>query len=147
MKNLMKWQLEEGVDFLSKSSARKVSKVMVSPDVEDSFVKFLVKNEIKHEMTVNNVGRSLQQLNMRNLKAKEKFSESNEPNFDLYWSFEEMEAYSIRLAQQYPSLVNRDVIGKSIEGRNIFGMRISSGSEFGKKPIIFIGLLFTLNYK
>jgi len=35
--------------------------------------------------------------------------------------------------------VTRDIIGQSIEGRNIIGLRISSGGGvFGSKPIIFI---------
>lgn len=34
--------------------------------------------------------------------------------------------------------MKRDVFGKSVKCRDIFGLRISSGSEFGKKPITFI---------
>ena len=137
----MSWEFQEGIDFWSKGGPGRPSKIMVSPEIEDSFMDFLVRNGIGYEMFLDDVESSLQRDRLARIKSRGKrkaMSADNEPNFELFWNFEEMEAYTIQLAQQNPTLVTRDLIGKSIEGRDIFGMRISSGSEFGVKPIIFI---------
>lgn len=141
VKALMKWQFEAGIDFWTTGGANRPSRVMVSPQVENSFIDFLNSAEIEHILSVKNVELTLQADKAARLMARSKRSVSSadsEPNFELFWSFEEMEAFTIQLAQNYPNLVKRDVIGKSVEGRDIFGLRISSGAEFGKKPIIFI---------
>lgn len=138
IKELMEWQFEEGVDFWSTG---RTSRIMIAPEVEKSFMNFLNSNQIQHKLAINDVETSLKADKAARLmnRSKRSFRKAdNEPNFELYWSFEEMEAFSIQLAQQYPNLVKRDIIGKSIEGRDIFGLRVSSGLEFGKKPIIFI---------
>lgn len=111
---------------------------MVSPAVEESFLNFLSENEIKHKVHIEDVASVLRDEKSTRLRSRRKRSVDDVPNFELYWTFEEMEAYSIKLAQLYPNLVSRDVIGQSIEGRDIFALRVSSGSEFGKKPIIFL---------
>ena len=137
----MNWQFEAGIDFWTTGGAERTSRVMVSPQVENSFVDFLKSAKIEHKLAVNNVGMTLQADKAARLMMRSKrsvLSADSEPNFELFWSFEEMEAFTIQLAQNYPNLVKRDIIGKSVEGRDIFGLRISSGSEFGKKPIIFI---------
>lgn len=137
----MSWQFQVGIDFWTTGGAIGASRVMVSPEADESFMSFLKTNDIQHELFLEDVEPSLQEARMSRVQSRVKrsaFSANNEPNFELYWSFQEMETFTIRLAQQYPDLVKRDVIGKSFEGRDIFGLRISSGSEFGKKPIIFI---------
>lgn len=133
LKDLSRWQFQVGIDFLTRTGADSVA-----PAVEPSFVKYLTDQQVHHNVTVDNVEPTLQKDKIRSRQKRSVFAEG-EPNFELYWTFEEMEAYSIKIAQQHPDLVKRDVIGKSIEGRDIFGLRISSGTEeFGKKPIIFI---------
>lgn len=141
MDELAAWEFKQGVDFWVRRGADEPSRIMVSPDVEDSFLEFLKYRQIENELIVADVESTLQADKNERLMARTKrsvFSSDGSPDFTLYMSYEEMESYTVRLAQQYPNLVKRDVIGKSIEGRDIFGMRVSSGSEFGKKPIIFI---------
>lgn len=141
--DLVKWEFQAGVEFLLTSRAGRASKILVAPETEDSFLDFLKTSDIPHVLTVNDVEPVLQKnrdaANKLRAKRNALFDNFN-PNFEHYWTFEEIEAYSVLIAQQYPSLVKRDVIGKSVEGRDIFGLRISSASdmEFGKKPIIFI---------
>ena len=138
---LMEWEFQEGIDFWSKGRPGRPSKIMVSPEIEDSFMDFLVRNEIGFEMFLEDVESSLQRDRLARIKSRGKrkaMSANNEPNFELFWTFEEMEAYTTQLAQQHPQYVTRDIIGRSIEGRDIIGMRISSGTVFGAKPIIFI---------
>lgn len=140
IKTFMNWRYEAEVDFWTTGGAGRSSNVIVSPQIKNKFMNFLETNKIKYELIVKNVEESLkaEKIARFNLMEKRGKLASSEPNFELYWSNEQMEAYTIRLAQQFPSLVKRDVIGKSIEGRDISALRISSGSEFGKKPIIFI---------
>lgn len=137
----MEWQDQVGIDFWLTGRAGRESKIMVSPEINDSFVSFLEGANIQYELFISDVEVTLQRDKDLRTKSRAKRTvkaADNEPNFEVYWTFEEMEDYSIRLAEQYPNLVKRDVIGKSIEGRDIFGLRVSTGSVFGEKPIIFI---------
>lgn len=127
--------------------AGRASKIMVSPEVQSSFVDFLNQNQIQFELSIDNLQSVFDQEKETRLHSRRKRSALiddptaallDDYTFELYWTYEEMEAFSIELAEQYPNLVTRDVIGQSIEGRDIFGMRVSSGTNFGDKPIIFI---------
>ncbi|CRL08319.1 CLUMA_CG021383, isoform A [Clunio marinus] len=137
---LVKWEYKADIDFLTKKGSGKPWRIMVSPHIEDSFLDFLSSNEIQHKLILDNVESSIQEE--RNLRKRSKRNVLSDgirnPNFELYWSFEEMETYTLTLAQLHPNLVKREIIGKSIEGRDIIGLRISSALEFGKNPIIFI---------
>lgn len=137
---LLNWEYQTGVDFWTKPVAGRASKIMLSPDVQEPFLNFLVRNQIEHKLSVDNVQSILhQEKEKRQHSRKKRSALSSGPNFDLFWSYEEMETFSIQLERQHPNLVKRDVIGKTIEGRDIFGMRVSSSSShFGEKPIIFI---------
>jgi Zinc carboxypeptidase/Carboxypeptidase activation peptide len=137
----MTWQFEVGVDFWTTGGAGRVSRVMVSPEVESSFSNFLNSNKIQHKLAISDVESSLQADKAARLLARSKRSvlkADNAPSFEQYLEFGEMLTFTRQLAEDYPNLVKRDVIGYSIEGREIFGMRVSSGADFGKKPIIFI---------
>lgn len=142
IEELMKWQIEAGIDFWTTSGAGRPSRIMVSPDVESSFMDFLTGNKIQHELVIEDAGKSIdrdQKLRLETRAKRSVFNDELEPNFDLYWTFEEMEMYLIRLAAQHPNLVRLDVIGKSYEHRDMYGLRISSTpNDFGRKPIIFI---------
>lgn len=59
------------------------------------------------------------------------------PNFDVYWTNEEIQTYGQRLALTHPHLVRKEVIARTFEGRDVFALQISSGG-FGRKPLIFI---------
>jgi hypothetical protein len=141
VKELMSWQFEIGIDFWTTGGTGRTSRIMVSPEVEKKFVKFLENSGTKHTLTVSDVEMNLKADKVaRELRKKRsvKINSPSEPNFEVYWSFEEMEDFSLYLAQNYPNLVKRDVIGKSVEGRDIFALRVSNGAEFGRKPIVFI---------
>lgn len=115
------------------------SRIMVSPAVENTFIDFLVRNEISFEQSISDVQVLLNKEKEVRLHSRKKRSALIDgPNFELYWSYEEMETFTMQLAQQHPNLVKRDVIGETVQGRKIFGMRVSSSSTFGEKPIIFI---------
>lgn len=137
----MTWEFQAGIDFWSSGGSSHPSKIMVSPEIEDQFINFLTLNDIEHELLIEDVESTLQRdkADRLNHRGKSQALQVGGPNFGLFWTYEEIKAYTIQLAQQYPALVERDVIGKSIEDRDIFGMRISKDLKaFGKNPIIFI---------
>ncbi|KAG5677265.1 hypothetical protein PVAND_007036 [Polypedilum vanderplanki] len=136
--SLMKWEFEAGIDFWSTGEANKPSRVMVSPEIEQLFLQFLNLNDIQHKMTIENVELVLENDKIARLNSRAKRNTFIEPNFRLYWSYNEIENFLQRLANEYPDLVKKDVIGQSIEHRNIHGVRVSRNAEFGKNPIIFI---------
>jgi murein tripeptide amidase MpaA len=134
----MSWQFEVGVDFWTTGGAGRTSRVMVSPEAEKLFVNFLKSTDIEHTLTVSDVESTLAADKAARMMSRLKRKADSGPNFEVFWSFEEMEAFTLQLAQNYPNLVKRDIIGKSSEGRDIFALRVSNSAEFGKKPIIFI---------
>lgn len=139
---LLSWEYKSGIDFWTTGGAGRPSKVMVSPAIEDSFLDFLERNQIQYDLVIKDVQPNLLRDKADRLSVRSKRSvlaDETDPDFGLFWTYEEMRQFTINLQTQYPNLVKRDVIGQSIEGRDIFGLRVSSGSqEFGKKPIIFV---------
>lgn len=141
IRELLKWEAQAGIDFWISAGANEPSRIMVAPEILDAFTKYLESNGVHHELVIDDVESELLKDKRARLNSRAKSSalaDDEYPNFGLYWTFEEMEAFSIQLAEQYPNLVKREIIGKSIENRDIFALKVSSGAEFGKKPIIFI---------
>lgn len=139
--DLMSWEFDEGVDFLGRGSSSKAWRVLVSPELQEVFTNFLQRNEIAYEMTVENMQPLLQKEKSDRINRRAKrsvFADEGVPSFENYLTFEEMEAYTMFLANEYPNLVKRDLLGFTVEGRQMIGVRVSSAAEFGKKPIIFI---------
>ena len=47
--------------------------------------------------------------------------------YDHYWNYAEMEEFLQKMAETYPSLMKLEVLSKTNEGRNIYGVTISEG--------------------
>lgn len=141
LKILMEWEFADGIDFWTYRGVKGASRIMVSPEVENAFETFLLKNKIQHDISVKDVEIELLKDKLEILKGRAKAKAADDvlgSNFGLFWSLAEMEAYTIKLAAEYPSLIKRKLIGKSVENRDIFALEVSSGKEFGKNPIIYI---------
>lgn len=137
--DLMEWEYKVGIDFWTQGGILQPSRIMVSPEIEASFLDFLKYREIAHELAIENVKTSLHNDKIARMKSSmTNLAHTNEANFQVYWSYAEMEAYLQHLADDYPNLVKLETIGKSFEGRNIHGLKISKNTEFGINPIIFI---------
>jgi hypothetical protein len=134
----MEWEFHEGIDFWSSGGIKKPSRVMVAPDVEEIFLHFLNANQIPFELTIENVETVLAEDKIARARSRSKRSAMSEPNFHLFWSYNEIENFLQQLANEHPDLVHKDVIGQSIENRDIHGVRVSRNAEFGKNPIIFV---------
>lgn len=118
---------------------------MVGPEVESDFLKFLIEMSIEHEMIISDVQEMLRKEKQdhdehrRRKRSAIKSNAVEDATFDHFWTFEEIETYAKLLTKTYPNIVKMEIIGKSIENRNIFVLKFSSSSSnFGDKPIVFI---------
>lgn len=135
--DLAEWQIAEGVDFLY--GPGKINRIMVSPEANFIFTDFLKSFNYEYEIVSENVEIGLERDRQERMQRRTKQDNFMEPNFGVYWTAQEMNEYSIYLALHYPELVQRDVIGTSAEGREIFGLRIHrGGGEFGRNPVVFV---------
>lgn len=140
---LLEWRDMEGVDFWRAGAAGHLSKVMIPPYLQEDFENFLEANGIDFKVSVEDVGElekefeadRVRRLRMKKLKSA--IDPSAAPNFDVYWTSEEINTYCLRLAAEYPQLVTREVIARSFDGQDVFALKISRGG-FGGKPIIFM---------
>lgn len=117
---LLQWNSKPGIDFLTFEGELKTSRVMVASEYQTNFENSLIKSEIKFEIEIENVDEILKREKNERMRARARKTQINgKPNFSLYCTFEEMETYLHRLAKLYPTIMKLEVIGHSIERRNI----------------------------
>lgn len=139
----MEWQFEEDVDFWRTGAAGTFSRVMIPPHLQDAFENFLTSNNIDHKMIIEDVGEvekgfeAEQVERLQKKAAKSAIEPLSRPDFSVYWTTDEIDAYCRYLAQTYPQLVTRELLTRSFEGREVFALKISRGG-FGNKPIFFM---------
>ncbi|KAJ8970945.1 hypothetical protein NQ317_008292 [Molorchus minor] len=75
----------------------------------------------------------VQEERRRKLRAR---VELGNVTFTEFMRHEEINAYLLRLAQDYPDIVTAEVIGQSFEGRDLLLVKISNGTD-ANRPIIF----------
>lgn len=112
------------------------SKVLVPPDYQDNFERFLHKFNITYTIAVDNVATVVE---------KERFLQSvsraftRSIKFNQYYRYNEIVDYLNNLAKIYPKLVTVNTIGKSFEGRDIKTITISDGQRSnGTKNTILV---------
>jgi carboxypeptidase A2 len=143
IEELMQWQYEEDVDFWRTGAAGTWSRVMIPPHLQEKFENFLTSNKIEHKVIVEDVGNVEKEFEVERVerlekkKAKSAIENFSRPDFEVYWTTEEMDAYCRYLAETYPQLVQREVLVQSFGGRDVFALKISRGG-FGGKPIFFM---------
>ena len=59
--------------------------------------------------------------------------------YDHYWNYAEMEEFLQKMAETYPSLMKLEVLSKTNEGRNIYGVTISEGLKEDKPAFYMDG--------
>lgn len=139
---LSKWRLLEGVDFWRFRTQGTPSSVMIEPQLLGRFERFLQLTNMTHKVIVEDVEDALEQDRRSRSEYRQTISNASidfttNPNFDIYWSSEQIETYARSLAQRFPNRVQFEVIGRSAEGRILFTLKISNG-PFGARPIIFV---------
>lgn len=140
---LYKWQHREGVDFWRLYAQGLTSSVMIEPELQGEFERFLRYFNIEHKTLVEDVEDALEaDRRSRNDYRQRRYGNvsldfTTDPNFDIYWSSAQMETYARSLASRFPNRVQLEVIGRSAQDRIIYAIKISNG-VFGTKPLIFI---------
>lgn len=139
---LSKWRVLEGVDFWRFRAQGTPSSVMIEPKLLGKFERFLRFTNMTHKVIVEDVEDALEEDRRSRSEYRQTISNASidfttNPNFEIYWSSEQMETYGRSLEARYPHLVHFEVIGRSAEGRIIFTLKISNG-VFGARPIIFV---------
>ncbi|KAJ8950617.1 hypothetical protein NQ318_010816 [Aromia moschata] len=124
---------EEKYDFWSKHRViNRPMDVMVSPNAQAEFEAVLSAHKINYEIIIENVEEKVQQERIRKYSTR---VESGQVTFEEYMRHDEINAYLLRLAEEYSEIVTTELIGKSFEGRDLILIKISSGGA--NKPIIF----------
>ncbi|XP_062541395.1 uncharacterized protein LOC134209422 [Armigeres subalbatus] len=135
---LRRWEDVDGVDFWDRAGRR----VMISPELQNHFEKFLEANKITHELIIDDVEATIDAERKYDQEYRKTKSASGRStvDFDHYWRTQEIYDYLDELAASYPSLVSVEVIGHSYENREIKSITIAStnGQVSGSKPVIFI---------
>lgn len=139
---LSMWQNLEGVDFWRLYAKGIPSSVMIEPKLIGKFERFLQFSNMTNKVIVEDVEDALEQDRQSRSAYRRTFSNASldfttDPNFEIYWSSEQMETYSRNLAARFPNRVQFEVIGRSAEDRILYALKISNG-PFGTKPLIFI---------
>nr|AAT36733.1 carboxypeptidase B [Aedes aegypti] len=135
---LKRWENVEGVDFWDRAGHR----VMIHPELQQTFEKFLVANKIAHEVIIQDVEATIEaerKYDQEYKKSKAALGRST-VDFEHFWRTQEIYDYMDGLAASYPNLVSVEVIGYSRENREIKSITITSsnGQVSGSKPVIFI---------
>ncbi|KAJ8950621.1 hypothetical protein NQ318_010820, partial [Aromia moschata] len=108
--------------------------VMVSPSAQASFESDLKAKSTNYSVLINDVENSIQEEVLRQ-RASPRVARGA-VSFTHYMRYYEMTDYLQSLVQAHPRIASLVNLGKSFEGRDILGVRISSGGS--GKTTIFI---------
>ncbi|KAI8424822.1 hypothetical protein MSG28_006751 [Choristoneura fumiferana] len=105
--------------------------VMTSPADKADLLSFIDKNEMRSEITMNNVQEYVDKQTVK------KYTRSNirTMTWDAYYTQDDINAWLDDLANTYQDIVSEIIGGVSYEGRDIKGIKISHGAG---RRIIFI---------
>ena len=68
-------------------------------------------------------------------------------NYSQYLDFEDIEQWLHYITEKYPALTKLEVIGQSVENRNLYGLTISEGdAETNGRESVFIGRAIDIGY-
>lgn len=109
------------------------------------FVEVMVPQQAQLEREAPELARAIARFPRQELIAADAGARARaiaaDPDLGVYHTLAEVKAELDRVAQQHPSFTRLMVIGKSIEGRDIWALRIGSEPEDGKLPtFLFTGL-------
>lgn len=141
-RELSMWQHIEGVDFWRLYAQGQPSSVMIEPKLIGKFERFLKFTNMTSKVIVKDVEDALELDRKSREEYRRTFSNvslqfTTNPNFDIYWTSDQMETYSRSVASRFPNRVQFEVIGRSAQNRVIYTLKISNG-PFGQKPLIFV---------
>jgi len=109
--------LSDGFSFWKSPSVNKQAELMVAPHKLPEFYELMTKLQVPHKVFIENVQALINQAAPATVSAKFDFKNYHTLN-TIYDNLDE-------LAQQYPNIVKVVVGGKSYEGRQIKGVKVS----------------------
>ncbi|KAJ8950619.1 hypothetical protein NQ318_010818 [Aromia moschata] len=106
--------------------------IMVSPQAQDDFLTLLEAYKID-TVLINDVEEAIEEES-RSQRVSPRLARG-EVSFTEFMRYDDIVAYLERLAEENPSFVTTEVVGRSFEGRDIYLVKISSGGS--NKTTIF----------
>ncbi|XP_001599161.2 carboxypeptidase B-like [Nasonia vitripennis] len=133
------YENEPGFDFLRVARDNRVPvEVLVAPDQLQRFKRDLLANAIDFEVFVEDVSKVIdEELALQKRARMNRAGPRGSISLKAFPKYEEIVAYVDALAKSHSEIVEAFSIGKSFEGRDIVGVKISSGGA-GSKPSLFI---------
>ncbi|XP_066997997.2 carboxypeptidase B [Anabrus simplex] len=120
------------LDFWDSPRVGKPSRILVSPSEYQQVRNVLGSQHIEFDVLVSDLESSLEQEPASQYELR-----NGSISFTKFNRLAEIHAYLDALAEKYPQLVSVSSIGKSLEGRDLKLIKISSGGN-GTRPAIFI---------
>lgn len=111
---------------------------MISPERQNDFESLLSEIKLPYEITIEDMEVLIEEERQdmaKNRQGRAAFQNPANPDFSVFWSSVEMEAYADHLVRTYPNIVEKENLLFSPGGRNIYALKFSTG-VFGNKPII-----------
>ncbi|XP_058793717.1 carboxypeptidase B-like [Phymastichus coffea] len=125
---------QPGFDFLKlPRNPDSPIEILVAPEQLDSFKDFLNKKNIKYKVFLEDVSKVIERNLVLQKRAHRLRSNDILKAFPRY---NEIVSYLKRIAKQYSNIAELFSIGKSYEGRDLLGIKISNGT--GNKPVVVI---------
>ncbi|KAJ8721058.1 hypothetical protein PYW08_006523 [Mythimna loreyi] len=128
------------LDVWSDAVPGRPGQVLVPKVQREVFEHFLNEAGVQYKVQVENVREQLELEDQLLAEAAAKSnSSSSRLGFDKIHTFAEVDAYLDQLARQYPNVVTVVLGGRSIEGRPIRYLRISTTNfQDARKPVVFM---------
>jgi len=93
--------------------------------------------QVEYNVLIEDVNALIQNENTDYLQARS--TDSILDNYSQYLDFEDIENWLFYITERYPALTKLEVIGQSVEERNLYGLTISEGdAESNGKESVFI---------
>ncbi|XP_038206619.1 zinc carboxypeptidase-like [Zerene cesonia] len=126
----------DGLDFwIPPSNVGEYVSVVASPKIKDELEHSLQKRNINYNLMLQNIQEALDNQVM----GRKKRDTRKEMFWTNYQTLEDIYDWFYHLAETHSDIVSIIQAGKSYEGRNITGVKISRGSGSGKKAFFIEG--------
>ncbi|XP_065567979.1 carboxypeptidase A1-like [Artemia franciscana] len=123
-------------DFWKTAATKGFADIMASKENMISLKSMLRVTGIRYSIFISDVQGKIDQINAIPRKEAGPKSSRYALTWDNYYQYETIREFCYALAQDYPDLVTLEVVGTSLEGRELVLLKISSGGE--GKPGIFV---------
>nr|USU81834.1 M14 metal carboxypeptidase 3 [Antheraea pernyi] len=107
--------------------------LMSSPEHRNDLENLLNKNGLKYTISMDNVQEAIEKERFKTYTR----GDVRSMQFDAYYTLEQINAWIDDLARTYPDIITVQIAGRSYEGHDIKGLKISHGS--GRKIIFLEG--------